>query len=51
MQTAVIHPQSKTTSNPLKPKLTKEEKWCSALTKEELKESIRTEMRTWNWKK
>jgi hypothetical protein len=51
MQIATIHSQNKSTSIPLKSELSKEEKWCNALTKEELKESIRTEMKTWNWEK
>jgi len=51
MQTVAIRPQNKTVSAPLKSTLTKEEKWCSALTKEELKESVRAEMKTWDWKK
>ncbi|MDR1950955.1 MAG: hypothetical protein LBP96_01850 [Bacteroidales bacterium] len=31
-------------------KLTEVAKWVNALTKEELLESIRIEMKTWNWK-
>jgi len=50
MQIVAVHPQNKPTSTPLNPKLTKEERWSNALTKEELKESIRAEMETWNWK-
>ena len=50
MQTVAIRPQNKSISTSLKSKLTKEERWCNALNKEELKESIRAEMKTWNWK-
>jgi hypothetical protein len=49
MQPAIC-PQNKSISPSLKPKLTEETRWCNALTKEELKESIRAEMRTWKWK-
>ena len=51
MQIVSTHSQNKSASIPLKSRLTKEERWCNALTKEELKESIRAEMKTWIWKK
>jgi|GEM_PF-3385421 len=50
MQTIATYPQNKTIFAPIKSKLTKEAKWQNALTKEELKDSIRAEMKTWNWK-
>ncbi|MDR0438397.1 MAG: hypothetical protein LBH22_08895 [Bacteroidales bacterium] len=50
MQVATVHSQNKSISTSLKPKLTNEERWCNALTKEELKEGIRAEMKTWKWK-
>ena len=50
MQTTAVYHQNKSISRSSKPKLTEETRWHNALTKEELKENIRAEMKTWKWK-
>ncbi len=49
MQATVLHPQKKVPATSSSAKLTATKRWADALTKQELLDSLREELKTWEW--